>query len=245
MAYATVAEMRAEGVADPPFDDNRIQVALDLATVLIDRATGWWFEPRSLTILLDGRGHDTLYVGVPIIDVTKVEVKGSDLTWDEVDLDDVEVYNRHLSNQTSPVDDRMNPKIVRAVVPPWRRRLEGHLYSYWWEGEKNVRVTGKFGFTDYDTGDTPDPDGVTPPLIAWACKRLAIRELPGMATPEWDEMRERDRIRGEKTRDQSITLGESTTTARGGYGTGQVLTGDSSVDAVLSLYRRPVAARGI
>jgi hypothetical protein len=241
VGYVTVAEMRAEGVTDPPYDDPRVQVAIDLATLLIDKVTGWFFEPRNLVMLVDGRGHDTIYLAIPIIEITKLELGEYDV-WDEVDLDDVEVYNRHLSNQTHPIDDRYNAKIVReqSIITPSDPDLE--IFEYWPKGDQNIRVTGKFGFTDYDAGT---PDGVTPELIKWACKKLAIKELPGMAEEEWDEEHVRSRIKTEKTRDQSITLAKPYTMKGGALGPGGVLTGDPTIDAVLSMFRRPIAARGV
>lgn len=234
--------MRAEGVTDPPYDDPRVQTALDLATILIDKLTGWWFEPRSSLMYVDGRGHKTLYLGVPIVDVTKVEI-GSGTDWREIELADLEVYNRHLSGQQHPVDDRYNPKIVREQLVFGEDEDPEYGYvTYWPTGTRNVRVTGKFGYTDYDGGITED--GVTPELIKWACRRIAIKELPGMGSELWDEEHMRSRVLTEKTRDQSITLGKATTLSGGALGPGGVLTGDPAIDAVLSLFRRPIATRG-
>lgn len=242
MSYDSVAGLRAEGVTNPPYDDPRCQLALDLATLIIDAVTGWWFEPRSLVLLLDGRGHDMLYVQVPIVEVTKIET-GHDTDWSELDLDSVDVYNRHLSGQASPVDDRFNAKIVRVQSDPARVLLEGLATIYWWKGTQNVRVTGKFGFTEYDGGVTPE--GVTPDLIKWACRKLAIKELAPMSDPEWDEDHARARIRMEKTRDQSIAFASPYQYKHGGSGVGRVLTGEPVVDAVLSSFVRPPAARGV
>lgn len=240
MAYATIADMRAEGVTDPPYDDPRVQATLDLATLLIDKLTGWWFEPRSLELYVDGRGHDVLFLGVPIIDVTKIEI-GDGTTWTEIDLDDIEVYNRHISGQLHPVDDRYNPQIVREQSFLTPELPEQEIVSYWPKGTQNVRVTGSFGFTDPDGTAT----GKTPDLIKWACLRLAIKELPGMASDSWDEVHARSRIKTEKTRDQSITLGNALTLSGGALGTGRVMTGDPAIDAVLSLYAKPPAFWGV
>lgn len=242
MPYASVAEMRAEGVTDPPYSDARVTAAVEIATLRIDKLTGWWFEPRSLTLYVDGRGNDTLFLGVPIISVTKIEL-GAYSTWTVVSLDDVEIYNRHLSGQTHPEDDRYNPKIVReeSIITPGDPDLE--IYDYWPKGNRNIRITGKFGFTDYD-GVTAD--GITPKLIKWACRRLAAKELPNMTSPLWEEEHLRGRALSEKTRDQAITLAEPYTYTRGGaLGPGGVLTGDPEIDSVLSLYRRPIASRGV
>lgn len=242
MGYCDVSDLRAEGVTNPPYSDPRCQLAIELATLKIDKLTGWFFEPRALTLLLDGRGHDSLWIGVPIIEVTKVE-EGHGTYWTEVDPETYDVYNRHLSGQLQPVDDRYNPKIVRVQTNPSRVRLEGFSALYWNDYTQNVRVTGTFGFTDPDGTAT----GKTPDLIKWACMRLAIKELPGMASEEWDELHERSRVTTEKTRDQSITIAKpySYETGSGGQPGSGVLTGDHLVDYVLSMYRRPPAAAGV
>ena len=118
------------------------------------------------------------------------------------------------------------------------------IFEYWPKGDQNIRVTGKFGFTDYDNGVTAD--GVTPELIKWCCKKLAIKELPGMMSSTWMEEHLRGRVKTEKTRDQSVTLADPYTYKYGGaLGPGGVLTGDPTVDTILSQFRRPIAAWGV
>ena len=54
--YASVADLRAEGVTAAEASDARLELLLDEASRLIDRVTGWFFEPRSLMLHLSGRG---------------------------------------------------------------------------------------------------------------------------------------------------------------------------------------------
>ena len=56
MSYASVADLRAEGVLESEASDERLEALLEEASGTIDRMTGWWFEPRELMIRLDGRG---------------------------------------------------------------------------------------------------------------------------------------------------------------------------------------------
>lgn len=63
--YASVADLRAEGVTAAEASDARLELLLDEATHLIDRVTGWFFEPRQLTLRLSGRGAPSIELPVP------------------------------------------------------------------------------------------------------------------------------------------------------------------------------------
>jgi len=54
--YASVADLRAEGVTAAEASDARLELLLEEASRLNDRVTGWFFEPRLLTLRLSGRG---------------------------------------------------------------------------------------------------------------------------------------------------------------------------------------------
>ncbi len=58
--YASVADLRNEGVRLAETSDVRLLALIDEATHLIDRVTGWFFEPRTLSLRLDGRGSRAL-----------------------------------------------------------------------------------------------------------------------------------------------------------------------------------------
>lgn len=129
MAYCTVQEMRDEGITEAQADNARITMLIALATGYIELITRRWFEPRTLTLKLDGQGHDTIWLPAPILEITAVKVDGtaardSDLT----------VYDRLMP------DDRGNPKIVYS---------EGFH-----KGKQNVEISGSFGYTEAN-GSTP------------------------------------------------------------------------------------------
>jgi hypothetical protein len=67
---------------------------------------------------------------------------------DEVDLDDVEVYNRHLSQGLVDPDDRESPKIVVNVSDI----AKIGFIDYWPRGNQNIQVQGVFGYTDPAAG---------------------------------------------------------------------------------------------
>lgn len=121
MAYCTVQEIRDEGITPEQADDTRLTALIDLATAYIDGITRQWFEPRAMTITLDGNGSETLLLPVFPIEVVSVTVDGQVIT-------DYKVYNRFFP------DDRRNPKIYRDAG--------------WPEGRQNISIEGTWGFVD-------------------------------------------------------------------------------------------------
>lgn len=158
MAYISVADLRAEGVTDPPYNDAYVTARIVLAQSLIEELTGRFFEKKeAYVVTLDGTGHDLLWLPVPpatIDSITKVEVGG-----DELDADDYELLMRAIP------DGRFNPKL---------RRLSG----FWPTGKSNIVITGDFGFVD--PGETP----TTPVNIKHLCKKIAVWGLPMVGDPE-------------------------------------------------------------
>lgn len=215
MAYATVDDIRAEGVTTADADDARIEHVLDLATAFIERVTRQWFEPRELTLSLDGRGDNVLQLYVPIISIESVV-----LDEQELEAADYVVYNRHLTQRLLNPDDRRNPRIA----------LKSACRAFN-EGAQNVVLEGVFGFTDWDEDDE---QGVTPLQIVHVTKLLAVREVGLMNGSERFLDRNRYRIGSESTRDQSFSLGGNA----GGSFTGDI-TGDPEIDLLLHAYRAP------
>src|SRR5690606_18643591 len=84
--YATVAELRAEGVTVAQADDARLAALIDAATAEIDRVTGWFFEPRDAQLVLDGRGAPSLELPVPPIRLDELVVGGAPASLDPADL---------------------------------------------------------------------------------------------------------------------------------------------------------------
>ncbi len=78
--YASVADLRAEGVTAAEASDERLTSLLDEATSFIDRVAGWFFEPRLATLRLDGRGTPSLELPVPPIRVDRLVVGDVELS---------------------------------------------------------------------------------------------------------------------------------------------------------------------
>jgi len=211
--YATVAQLRDEGVAEE-MPDARLIEKIGRASRQIDRWCGWWFWPKPMDIVLDGSGSHILQLGVPICELTSMVIDG-----EITPLTEVRVYNRHLTQDLSNPDDRNNPKLV------WDGRFP--------RGTVNTRLIGYFGYTDFSE---TDPLGETPVLIAQACAMMVIADLAVLGDADArDEARNRGRVTGLRTRDQEISYADP---ARDSRGVG-VWTGDSTIDSIIASYRRP------
>lgn len=172
MAYCTIKEVREEGFKECNFSDQRVQRALDLACELIDRTTCRWFEARDLALDVLWNGSADLLLPHPIIRVDTVRFVNTDgTTSDPLDVNDYIVFNRHVrTGQTNERDDREDPKLAWQflrpdLVVPGRHRLVQELLT---RREQNVRIEGKWGYTEPDFGagrtiDTDVGDAITAP----------------------------------------------------------------------------------
>lgn len=180
--YATVAELRGEGVTADQASDARLEALLSNATAEIDRATGWFFEPRDAVFVLDGRGTPSLELPAPPIRIDRLELGGSDVT---ASLSALVVVG-------APVGPGFDaPRLT------WR-------CGRFPRGIGNVVVAGRFGFTEPDG----TPEGRTPPAIRRACVLLVLRGLDALGGDAGFDARNRWRIVEERTRDQSYKLAE-------------------------------------
>lgn len=179
--YATVDDLRAEGVDQAQASDTRLEALLDEASRTIDRLTGWFFEPRAATYRLDGRGTPSLEPPAPPIRINRLIVVGYNLPRDP----------EHLVVVGAPVEPGFDaPRLTLR-------------HGRFPRGMANVIVRGLWGYTEPDG----TPNGRTPLAIRRACILLVLRWLPLMGdTDDATEARDRWRIIEEKTRDQSYKL---------------------------------------
>lgn len=178
--YASVADLRDEGVSVAQAADSRLLALIDEAGRAIDSFTGWFFEPRTLTLRIDGRGTPSVEPPVPPIALSQLTVGGSELS---LAVDDLVV----VGAPRSPGFDA--PRITRT---------RGRTFP---KATGNVEATGVWGYTEDDC----TPQGRTPLEIRRACMLIALRWLSPLAEDD-SEARNRWRILEERTRDQSYKL---------------------------------------
>ena len=178
--YATVADLRAEGVTSAQASDERLTQLIDEASVFVDRETGWWFEPRDLELTLSGRGASSIETPAPTIHLSAMHIDGVSK---RVDADALLIVGAPV--HFVPFDPRLT-------------RRHGHVFH---RGVGNVVLTGTFGYTEPD-GTTL---GRTPPAIGRVVMRLVLGLIPRLTdasapSDAWD----RWRIIAEITRDQAV-----------------------------------------
>jgi len=178
--YATVAELRTEGVTVAQADDARLDALIDAATAELDRVTGWFFEPRDARFVLDGRGAPSLELPVPPIQLERLLVGGTEASLAPTDVVLV----------GAPVQPGFDaPRVTRRC-------------GFFPRGRGNVVIEGRFGYTEPDG----TPEGRTPPAIRRACILLVLRWLHPLADEAGFDARNRWRVVEERTRDQSYKL---------------------------------------
>lgn len=179
--YASVAELRDEGVTPAMASDARLAQLIDEATHLIDRVTGWFFEPRPLMLRLSGRGVPTLELPVPPIRLERLVLGDTEL--------------------------ELDPSVLLVVGAPIQPGFDGaritrrHGYGFP-RGHGNVLAEGLWGFTE----DDGTPTGRTPSAVRRATMLLVLRNLAPLADDASFEARSRWRIIEERTRDQAYRL---------------------------------------
>lgn len=241
--YATVADVRDEGITETEATNARVRRAILKAEAWFERTTKRWFYPRQFTnFRTGGTGNRILPLHMPIIQIDSVETLSSD--WpetdpaNEVDLESIKVYNRHLTMGNVDDDDREDPKIV--LDPD----------SYWPKGRQNIQVGGWFGYTELGREDVPGETeegsqvpltmGQTPVDVQDVIIRLALRDLPLKSDPdEEDFWTQRHRVSNWKTRDQQIQL-LSPQSAGGIVGR---FTGDPLIDSVVAQFMAPSSGK--
>ena len=198
--YITIEDIRDEGFAACDFDDRRVTKAITQAQAFIERVTGQWFEPRELTLTLDGWANFEQLLDVPIIAAFELRFRNNDGSAPSiVNPTEYAVYNRHVSQGLLSPDDRQNPRLsfkqfgddsvhrndvtrVSRAFPEFSRFFE--------QNKQNVQVLGSFGFTepDYSAGRTvasDASDAITAPntivMTNGAFTALDIGSTPAIA----------------------------------------------------------------
>lgn len=232
--YCSPSDLKDEGVCGRT--DSYLLQRIGLASRVIERITGRFFEPRFLELNLDGRGRRFLLLDIPIIAMEALLFETSPFLPSSltIDPDLFRVYSRHISQGLTQPDDRNNPKIELFHPSDGIAQIERHSFTRlsFPEGQQNIIAKGVFGFTDLGSRSC----GQTPELIRHVCKLLVIRELEQMTNKaKREDDQNRFRITSQKTREQSITLESLAASKRFGF-----FTGDPNIDTILASYVRPM-----
>jgi hypothetical protein len=123
--YCSPEDLRAEGFKEEQFPDDRLIALCEQATQYIDMVTERWFEPRDLTIRIDGNGGTVLPLPHFLIEAESVKCDG-------VPVASYVLYNRS--------EDRDYPKLYNK--------------KGWTRGALNVEVNGTWGYVDFASDGT-------------------------------------------------------------------------------------------
>lgn len=239
--YATVADIRAEGLTDTTtYPDSRVQRALNLWAATIERLTGRFFNARAATLITDGNDTDTLFLPVPIINVTKLfkNNRFNDPA-DVVNPSTYRVYNRVQPVPGMGDDDRDNPKIVLvrggSSSDFFQNAVDGLAgYRGFMRGHQNQMIVGTFGYTE-------DGIGATPLLIQRALIKLVLRNIDQLApgsTPIDPLAQQKGQIISETTDGHTVQFAMPKK-----QNPLIELTGDPEVNQIIRLFRRPPSIR--
>jgi hypothetical protein len=236
--YASIADVRDEGVTTTMASDARVAKLIELASARIDRFTGRFFNPRSQVLHLNGRDARAILLNDPIIAVSEVRLVAplaEDPTGDIVDLDTLKVFNRHLTEGLLNPDDRDNPHLEflhgsDTFGPAVEDDVNSFAPLIFPRGVQNVIITGIFGYTDPDG----TPMGRTPLLIQRACVLMVIDTLAPAGSAQYARSQGGGMIKREKTMDQEYELFNR----QDGGSAASWLTGNPEVDSVLDQFRR-------
>lgn len=232
-AYAFMKDLRDQDcISQKDADDERLHSLVGLAGHYVERVTGRFFEPRFRNVRIDGRDTPTLRLGDAIVSIGSVSIDYGPLATGEVDIDleDILVHNRHLSQGLNQPDDRNSPRIELFRLPEHARTYAtGVTFP---RGQQNIRVQGVFGFTD----PNGTPVGDTPQLIEHATRLLVLRNLPRLSDVlRRDAAQKRWRLTEERNAQGNYKLAQlpSNPAFAGRF------TGDPEIDQILASYSRP------
>lgn len=238
-AYCLLSDLRTEGFTTAQLSDARALSLIRTCSLLLERWTSRFFEPRYKTVNVDGDKGPTLWLNDPIISFDSVSIDT-----ELVDPSTYRVFNRHLADGLLNPDDRDNPHVKFNQMTRVLERLYIYDQPYgfrlvFWPGPQNVQLAGLFGYTD------PDPDcqaGVTPDTVKRIIMMMIARELVLLSDPDGRfDAQMGFRTSDQRTRDQSLTLDRSDL-RRPGAG---VFTGDPRIDDLIALYLAPPFVGGV
>lgn len=229
MAYCTLQDVRDEGLSASDASDATVTERIEEATMLIDRVTGWWFEPRTYSaasplgvLRLTGRGLPWLHLPVmgTVAEVRIVRRVVSDSG------DNVETLEAKQWFTLADWGSRFNPRLILKTgagsrVDPLRTKAS------WERGRRNIEVDGTFGFQETDPDDGSQR---TPLVVRRAAIGLVTRLISQMTDIDDLEEQGLGTVRSIRVADRSESYG-------GRSGKSSSMTGYVEIDRMLHVYR--------
>lgn len=212
-----VQDIRDEGLTVDDITDARIDILSAGWQQWLETRCGMWFSSKTLDMLLDGSGGRTLFLPIPIIDLTALYINENTTA---LDSSYYTVYNRY-----EPFDDRKNPRI-KLKRSNSTDIFVGYSSSVFATGDLNQRLVGDFGYVE--------SDGSAPYLIKRAITILIIATAELLGDSQIDQLKigkaieevtDRHRVRYSDLWDELQS---------------SMATGLTEVDEALRIYKRPI-----
>lgn len=226
-----IANGKAKGITTD-YDESELLALISQAMAFIDRHTRQWFNARtfddSKPILIEGNNSETLFLPVPILEITAIRKEAGSQILDPL-------FYQVFNGRSFP-DDRKNPMIKL------RQEDDDVLFvssSKWMRGVRAV-LTGVFGYLE--------EDGSTPLLIQRATLKLALiyaaKTLGESAAAAADG--DLGPIKREKTDLHEIEYFDprSSQADKKGLNEGSGLSGDDEIDDIIAAFRGPILIDG-
>lgn len=234
VGYASTSGLYADGVFSfSAMEPQTLHAQIKRVSLQLENLLNRFFEPRYLDQRISGDGRNVIHLDEAIVAIEQVATVDKELNGETLTVysaDTYSVMNRHLDGLLNP-DDRDSPSIesIGQQVNGFLNR--GRVYP---SGDRNISVSGVFGFTDPE----PNSDGVligeTPDELAQVVGILVARQLedPTLTSPAtWQP----GLIKMYKTRDQQIQFYG----ASGNVNYSGGITGDSLLDQRLLRFVKP------
>ncbi len=230
-AYALVSDIRGD-CDDQKTPESRLQMAILVASSTVQSITARFFEPRYALQRFDGNGSRSLILNDPAIGIESLSIDTQPSTRGElpIDLNEVRVYNRHLSQRMTNPDDRDSPKLefvhgrdMFQLSGLGNSFLASFIFPF---GVQNIAMPGVFGYTEWDG----TPFGKTPEMIQYVTRLIALRSIPSDDQCR-EEIRNGWRVIEQRTRDQMIRYADPRKFGQ--------WTGDPDIDSILTGFIRP------
>lgn len=240
--YCTVGDLIDMGMPST-ISAAKAQRLIEKASKLVETYTGRGsgaFDPVYKIVEVNGPSARAVLLGEPIcaiegVQMTIVSAFGqSNLS---IISQALRIYNRHLTSRLMNPDDRDSPKLefihgndlngIGSTTD--NNTASGYRLDtlVWPRGNKNVQITGIFGYTEWDGSMV----GCTPSMLRQATAMIIFRNFLASCTDDREAVQRASRIIQENTRDQGFQYAQPWLK---GW-----LTGDAEIDQILVSFVRP------